>query len=309
MTSTKAELPDPLRTGTHLVGLDGKGITRAAIQSPAVITIHGFTASADRLGGLHDSLEQHGFSVAALHYHSFAGIDNAAHDLSVRLKLVRPPLQEHGFVLLGHSMGGLVARYYAQVIHDEPRSSLRGIITLGTPHIGFQLKHGKKLLQLLVNAFEYYYGRLEPLAMNGRSARQMLHQDPERLLYNLTTAKLPVPVLSVSGGLRWVAFAGNSQANVAANKTAQLILGKLDNDGLVRESNANPAMDARMGGDHKHDNAYRDYLTTNHTALPDNQLVRADIVEWLHSVHGNACPAGCHGLTAAIPAKTHIKAD
>lgn len=45
------------------------------------------------------------------------------------------------FILIGHSMGGLRARYYAQYVAPK-NPNLKGIITLGTPHSGAPIING-----------------------------------------------------------------------------------------------------------------------------------------------------------------------
>lgn len=58
---------------------------------------------------------------------------------SARLRLALRELKADRLILVGHSMGGLDARYYAQALDHEAR--VAAVITLGTPHRGSVLAH------------------------------------------------------------------------------------------------------------------------------------------------------------------------
>lgn len=68
----------------------------------------------------------------------FAGIDDCAEQLSRHIERVCLASNAQRVVLVGHSMGGLVARAYAQ---SGGGSRVAKIITLGSPHHGSALAH------------------------------------------------------------------------------------------------------------------------------------------------------------------------
>ena len=68
------------------------------------------------------------------------------------------PVELDEVVLLGHSMGGLVARsacHYAEHSGARWRKKLRHLITLGTPHHGAPLERGGSWLHLLLGISRY----------------------------------------------------------------------------------------------------------------------------------------------------------
>jgi pimeloyl-ACP methyl ester carboxylesterase len=60
----------------------------------------------------------------------------AADYVSARLSAIDAATPNTKYVLVGHSMGGLLARYVDAVEARAGRSRIAGIITLGTPHLG-----------------------------------------------------------------------------------------------------------------------------------------------------------------------------
>ena len=49
--------------------------------------------------------------------------------------------------MIGHSLGGLIARYYVQRLGGD--AFVNTLVTLGTPHQGTQLAHAMPLLPLI----------------------------------------------------------------------------------------------------------------------------------------------------------------
>jgi pimeloyl-ACP methyl ester carboxylesterase len=68
------------------------------------------------------------------------------------------PAQVESLVLLGHSMGGLVARSVCHEAEDAGhawRAKLKALVTLGAPHHGAPLERGGQWLHLLLGASRY----------------------------------------------------------------------------------------------------------------------------------------------------------
>ena len=111
-------------------------------QLPTVILISGFAATKRSLSIIRKRLQRDGFNVLilAMDWQSLADGIRGLLPLALRLStmilrikkdrdLSRSPLY-----LVAHSAGGLVARYYVQILGGS--HYCEGLITLGTPHRG-----------------------------------------------------------------------------------------------------------------------------------------------------------------------------
>lgn len=114
--------------------------------------------------------EDLGYSVVYLHYNTGRHVSENGRDLAALLdQCVQAwphPLQE--LVLVGHSMGGLVARSACQVARDEQRAwlpLLKKMVFLGTPHHGAPLERGGQLFDSLLAHSPY----LAPFARLGKA--------------------------------------------------------------------------------------------------------------------------------------------
>jgi len=130
-----------------------------------VVLIHGSSMSDvqwrrrghDHGAALADAL---GFAPIYFHYNSGRHISTNGADLARLLeRLVAAwPVPVEELVLLGHSMGGLVARsacLAAERTGDQWRRSLRSLICLGTPHHGAPLERSGNLLERVLGGIRY----------------------------------------------------------------------------------------------------------------------------------------------------------
>ncbi|HEU4852195.1 MAG TPA: alpha/beta hydrolase [Telluria sp.] len=96
-----------------------------------------------------------GYVPLYLHYNSGRHISRNGRDLADLLEALADswPGQIDEIAILGHSMGGLVARsacHYGQLAGHQWRASLRHLVFLGTPHHGAPLeRHGNWLTAVL----------------------------------------------------------------------------------------------------------------------------------------------------------------
>ena len=111
-----------------------------------------------------------GCTAVYVHYNSGLHVSTNGRALDALLeRLVAAwPVDVGELVILGHSMGGLVARsacHYAEVRGDSRwRAALTKLVCLGTPHHGAPLERGGNLLQRLVGVSRYS----APLARLGK---------------------------------------------------------------------------------------------------------------------------------------------
>ncbi len=103
---------------------------------PPVVLLHGFVDNRSAFALLRRSLLRHGWTrVQALNYSPLTGdIRSAAAQLGPHIEQVCAESGYSQVDIVGHSLGGLVARYYVQRLGGDAR--IRTLVTLGTPHSG-----------------------------------------------------------------------------------------------------------------------------------------------------------------------------
>ncbi|HEX2012107.1 MAG TPA: alpha/beta fold hydrolase [Roseateles sp.] len=111
-------------------------------------------------GDLAEGLAALGYTPLHLHYNSGQHISDNGRRLALLLErlLQAWPVPLQDLTLLGHSMGGLLARsavYHAQADGLQWPRRLRRMVSLGTPHLGAPLEQGGQQLQLLLGLSAY----------------------------------------------------------------------------------------------------------------------------------------------------------
>ena len=102
-----------------------------------VLLVHGYCCSRASWWWLRRRLETAGWTVATITLEPvYAAIDSYVEPLARRIDAVLKETGAGQLVLVGHSMGGLVARAYLQRFGD---ARVKRLITLGTPHQGSRL--------------------------------------------------------------------------------------------------------------------------------------------------------------------------
>ncbi|MEU5215627.1 alpha/beta fold hydrolase [Streptomyces sp. NPDC020807] len=125
------DAPDaPGAEGT--VGADG---TIGASRRPLVL-VHGFVDNRSVFVVLRRALARHGRDrVESLNYSPLTcDLRTAAELLRRRVEAIHARTGRAEVDIVGHSLGGLVARYYVQRLGGDAR--VRTLVTLGTPHSG-----------------------------------------------------------------------------------------------------------------------------------------------------------------------------
>lgn len=192
-------------------------------------------------GGLGGALARDGgYTPLSLSYNSGRHISTNGRELAEGLAalLANWPRPVEELVIVGHSMGGLVARsaiHYGHVLGHAWPGQLRALVTLGTPHHGAPLERGGNWLNVMLDGSPYAapFGRLG----KGRSAGitdlrygslvdedwhghdRFAHRDDERVI-------VPLPA-----GVRCYAVAGTLDSGAILENRATW--GRLLGDGLV----------------------------------------------------------------------------
>ncbi|MDX6361424.1 MAG: hypothetical protein QOC85_427, partial [Streptomyces sp.] len=103
---------------------------------PPVVLLHGFIDNRSVFVLLRRSLAQHGRQrVESLNYSPLTcDIRTAAGLLGRHIEEICERTGQERVDIVGHSLGGLIARYYVQRLGGDTR--VRTLVTLGTPHSG-----------------------------------------------------------------------------------------------------------------------------------------------------------------------------
>jgi triacylglycerol lipase len=110
---------------------------RPASDRPPLLLIHGYGCSRGAWWWLRRRLEAAGWTVATISLEPvYTGIDNYVEPLARRIDAVLAETGAAQLILVGHSMGGLVARAYFRRFGIQRVAKL---VTLGTPHSGSRL--------------------------------------------------------------------------------------------------------------------------------------------------------------------------
>lgn len=108
-------------------------------SQPVIVLVHGLYHNASAWLLLKYRLRRAGFvNVYAINYSSiFTSFDNALEKLGKFVQRLPAPDPSQPVIIIGHSLGGLLARAYAE--KTSPSSAPAAIITLGTPHKGSRM--------------------------------------------------------------------------------------------------------------------------------------------------------------------------
>lgn len=111
-------------------------IPTAGRSHPPVLLLHGFVDNRSVFAMLRRSLRRHGWPhVQAVNYSPLTcDIRTAAALLGRHVEQICEQTGHSQVDIVGHSLGGLIARYYTQRLGGDSR--VRTVITLGTPHSG-----------------------------------------------------------------------------------------------------------------------------------------------------------------------------
>jgi pimeloyl-ACP methyl ester carboxylesterase len=114
----------------------GSCMQTAGSAQPPVLLLHGFVDNRSVFAVLRRSLRRNGWDhVQAINYSPLTSdIRRAAEILGRHVEKVCEQTGHERLDIVGHSLGGLIARYYAQRLGGDTR--VRTVVTLAAPHSG-----------------------------------------------------------------------------------------------------------------------------------------------------------------------------
>jgi alpha/beta hydrolase fold len=142
--------------GTRTEPLRPDGRFRPGVQPPAVralfaddplaartpvLLVHGLVDNSSVFAVMRRSLRRRGFaSVCSWNYSPLLGdVAEGAHDLAAHVERICQETGHEQVHVVGHSLGGLIARYFVQRLGGDRRVDT--LVTLGTPHQGSRWAH------------------------------------------------------------------------------------------------------------------------------------------------------------------------
>ncbi|MFJ8749823.1 esterase/lipase family protein [Streptomyces sp. NPDC102441] len=143
-TASTTETPDTANTvnkadtadAEDAATADTTALPTAAGTRPPVVLLHGFIDNRSVFVLLRRSLARHGWHhLESLNYSPLTcDIRTAAELLDRHVEEICARTGHREIDIVGHSLGGLIARYYVQRLGGDRR--VRTLVTLGTPHGG-----------------------------------------------------------------------------------------------------------------------------------------------------------------------------
>ncbi len=268
-----------LRRGNHALKLDRTSLEAALPDASGrvLLLVHGLCMNDlqwTRAGHNHGEYlaASQGFTPIHVRYNTGLHIADNGRDLCALLeKLVSEwPVPVEELVILGHSMGGLVARSACLDAEQEKlawRKSLKRMVFLGTPHFGAPLERGGHWVDLLLGKTPWS----APFAELGKVRSVGITDLRHGSFLDAKHHKLP-------RGVRCYAVAATTSK---ASEKQGLMHRKLWGDGLVPLDSAlgthdDPALALKIP-------ATRQYITysTNHLDLLASPEVAVKLDHWL----------------------------
>ncbi|WP_219416568.1 esterase/lipase family protein [Pseudonocardia nigra] len=197
-------------------------VTDVEAAGRPILLVHGIMDNRSVFTVFRRSLLRRGFGVVhAVNYSLFTGdIRTAAHALREHVEQLRERTGAEKVHVVGHSLGGVIARYYVQRMGGA--AAVDALVTLGSPHAGTlaaylmptplarQLRPGSELLEELAapapgctTRFLVVWSRMDQMIVPQRNAR-LIHPDldvEEFELRDVGHLSLPIDPRSV----HWVA--------------------------------------------------------------------------------------------------------
>lgn len=193
----REQLSDTAGYRTDALPLQQRSLVVADIEAAGtpILLLHGIMDNRSVFTVFRRTLRRRGFGVVhAVNYSLLTGdIRAAAHQLSGHVEQLRERTGAEKVHIVGHSLGGMIARYYVQRMGGA--AAVDTLVTLGSPHrgtiaahlmptpLGRQLRPGSDVLEELARPapgcstrFLVVWSRMDQMVLPQRNAR-LTHPD------------------------------------------------------------------------------------------------------------------------------------
>jgi triacylglycerol lipase len=116
-------------------------VTDVTAAGTPILLVHGIMDNRSVFTVFRRALRRRGFGVVhAVNYSLLTGdLRHAAHELRARVERLRERTGAEKVHIVGHSLGGMIARYYVQRLRGH--EAVDTLVTLGSPHAGTTTAH------------------------------------------------------------------------------------------------------------------------------------------------------------------------
>jgi triacylglycerol lipase len=185
-------------------GLVHHGVATA--ETP-ILLVHGIGDNHSIFTLLHRALRRRGFATVSSYDYGLLTRDirAAAQLLGDAIDRLAANTGYERIHVIGHSLGGLIARYYVQRLGGDAR--VHTLVTLGTPHQGTELARPLRMLPLLdqLTPESRLIRELAEPALGCRTRFLAFHSDIDHMVWPSRNARLDHPDLEVDNvGVRGV---------------------------------------------------------------------------------------------------------
>jgi hypothetical protein len=173
----------PGHPGTYLVDVPTAGLLPSPVTMTPVVLVHGYRSTGAGWSPLVSRLHAAGFAnVVALHYD---GLSSGVPELAAALtQVVSTSLARAGHThvhLVGHSLGGLLARYAVQRLGLDRLTST--VVTVAAPHRGVPIAWlGRGPAALQMRSGSSLFRELPPLDGTGPVKWAVIHGTDDRVV-------------------------------------------------------------------------------------------------------------------------------
>lgn len=187
---------NPIYLSPEQRGLAHHGL--AAAETP-ILLIHGIGDNHSVFTLLHRALRRRGFATVSCYDYGLLTRDvgSAARLLGETIEKLAAETGYERVHVIGHSLGGLIARYYVQKLGGDVR--VHTLVTLATPHLGTELARPLRMLPLLdqLTPRSHIISELAEPAPGCRTRFVAFYSDIDHVVWPTRNARLEHPDLTV----------------------------------------------------------------------------------------------------------------